>query len=63
MLLYWSKMAATGNPNGGGNPTWPRYDAKTDAHLELATPPRAGTALQKDKCDFWDSVTLPWPHL
>jgi para-nitrobenzyl esterase len=63
MLLYWSKMAATGNPNGEGNPVWPRYDAKTDAHLELATPPRAGTALRKDQCDFWDGVTLPWPHL
>ena len=63
MLLYWSKMATTGNPNGGGNPMWPRYDAKTDAHMELATPPRAGTALREDQCDFWDSVTLPWPHL
>ena len=63
MLLYWSKMAASGNPNGEGNPVWPRYDAKTDAHLELATPPRAGTALRKDQCDFWDGVTLPWPHL
>ena len=63
MLLYWSRMAATGNPNGGSNPVWPRYDATTDAHLELAIPPRARTALRKDQCDFWDGITLPWPHL
>lgn len=63
MALYWSRMAVTGNPNGGGNPAWPRYEAKSDAHLELAIPPRAGRALKKEQCDFWDTVTLPWPHL
>ncbi len=36
MVLYWSRMAVTGNPNGGSNPAWPRYEAQTDAHLELA---------------------------
>ena len=63
MTLYWARMAVTGNPNGEGNPAWPRYDAKTDAYLQLEIPPRAGTALQKGQCDFWDTVTLPWPHL
>jgi para-nitrobenzyl esterase len=63
VMTYWARMAVTGNPNGGGNPQWPQYDAKTDAHLQLAIPIRAGAALQKEQCDFWDAVTLPWPHL
>ncbi len=63
MALYWSRMAVTGNPNAAPNPPWPRYDPQTDAYLELATPPRAGEGLKKEQCDFWDSVTLPWPHL
>ena len=63
MVFYWSNMAATGNPNASGNPAWPRYDVETDSYLELAIPPRAGTALQKEQCDFWDTVSLPWPHL
>ena len=56
-------MAATGNPNGGGNPSWPRYDPGIDEHMELAVNARSGRDLRKAECDFWDTVTLPWPHL
>ena len=63
MVLYWSSMARTGDPNGSGRPTWPRYDADVDSYLELAIPPRPGNALHKNQCDFWDSVPLPRPHL
>ena len=63
LVRYWSTMAATGNPNGGGNPSWPRYDPGTGEHMELAVNTRAGRDLRKAECDFWDTVTLPWPHL
>ena len=63
MILYWSRMARTSDPNGPGTPTWPRYQAGSDRYLELATPPGAKSDLHKAQCDFWDTIVLPWPHL
>jgi para-nitrobenzyl esterase len=56
MMRYWSRFAATGDPNGAPDLTWPRYDAASDPFLTLDTPLRAGTQLLADKCAFWDSV-------
>lgn len=63
MILYWSRMARTGDPNGPGTPTWPRYEAGSDLYLELATPPGPKSDLHKAQCDFWDTIVFPWPHL
>ena len=63
MVGYWSRMARTGNPNGGEDPQWPAYTPGNDAYLEIG----AITATKKGPadamCDFWDTVTFPWPHL
>ena len=32
---YWTRFAATGDPNGPGAPHWPAYDRKTDLCLEI----------------------------
>jgi para-nitrobenzyl esterase len=32
---YWTNFAKTGNPNGGGLPHWPKYDATKKQYLEL----------------------------
>jgi para-nitrobenzyl esterase len=52
---YWTRMAATADPNGDGDPTWPRYDAATDRHLVFDVPVREDGALRAAACDFWDS--------
>ena len=32
---YWANFAKTGDPNGPGLPTWPRYDAASDRLLDF----------------------------
>jgi para-nitrobenzyl esterase len=61
MKGYWTRFAATGDPNGDGAPAWPLYDTATDPHLSLNDPPQASAALGKDGCDFWDPLLAAMP--
>jgi para-nitrobenzyl esterase len=54
MKGYWTRFAATGDPNGDGAEAWPLYDVAVDAHLSLVDPPQAGVRLGQPACDFWD---------
>jgi para-nitrobenzyl esterase len=56
MTGAWTRFATSGDPNGGGMPTWPRYDVATDPYLQLDTTVKAGAALRTKQCDFWDTV-------
>ena len=53
---YWSRLGATGDPNGEGAVAWPAYDAATDPYLRLDTTITADQGVHTDKCDFWDSL-------
>ena len=63
MVGYWTRMATTGNPNGRGDPQWPAYSPDNDAYLEISANTGAKSGPVNAKCDFWDTVTFPWPHL
>lgn len=56
-------MARSGNPNGGDDPLWPATTATTDAYLELGAETAGNDVLLDATCDFWDTISLPSPHL
>jgi para-nitrobenzyl esterase len=39
VMDLWIRFARTGDPNGGINVTWPRYDPEKDQYLEIGTRP------------------------
>ena len=64
LVGYWTRMAKTGNPNGGGDPEWPAVSNENDAYLEIGatTIARPGGPANA-RCDFWDKTPLLWPHI
>lgn len=56
MMSYWYELTAKGDPNSEGAVSWPKYDTASDEHIELGMPISAGSALKKEKCDFWDAL-------
>ena len=58
---YWSRLAATGDPNGEGAVAWPTYDVATDPFLQLDDPVAAGEGVRTRQCDFWDSLATAGP--
>ena len=56
MLRYWTRFAATGNPNRHGAPAWPRYGTSDQFQsLELPAPVTKGGFAADHKCAFWGS--------
>lgn len=55
MLGYWTRFAATGDPNGGGAPVWPAVSA-SEPFLQLDATIATGTGWRNTECDFWDAV-------
>jgi para-nitrobenzyl esterase len=60
MMGYWTRFAATGNPNGGGAPAWPRIGGTTPRLQELipkATAPEPATVFAGfHQCAFWATI-------
>ena len=58
MMKYWSRFAATGNPNGGGAPYWPAFDPVRQRIEELTstgiTPETSFGAYHQ--CAFWAQI-------
>ena len=49
MQEYWTRFAATGDPNGPDVPKWPAYDTNHDLCLEIGKAVRAVPIPHKDK--------------
>jgi carboxylesterase type B len=56
MRAYWTRFAASADPNDASAPFWPLYDHATDPYLLIDDPIAAGEAVRKPECDFWDSI-------
>jgi len=59
LMGYWTRFAATGNPNGAGAGAWPSYDPSTDSMLQLDDTPIAINGYDNPQCDYLS--TLPQP--
>lgn len=55
---YWSAMAASGQPNGGGRLAWPTTTTASDAVLVLDAPVSTAPSFHGAQCDFWDAHGL-----
>ena len=53
---YWAAFATTGDPNGGGRPTWLPYRRlkQSDNVLELDTLIQASEGIRTEQCELWD---------
>jgi para-nitrobenzyl esterase len=56
IMGYWTRFAATGDPNGDGAPVWPQYDETTDQHLQLGDEIGVSGGLYTEACDLADGI-------
>jgi para-nitrobenzyl esterase len=54
---WWTRFAATGDPNDGTGVDWPEFVSATDPYLEIIPTPAAGSGLHTDACDLWEPIT------
>jgi len=59
MQGYWTRFAATGDPNGAGAVPWPRFSATADTHLEIGDTVRADMGLRRAVCDELERWIVP----
>ncbi|MFI5095187.1 MAG: carboxylesterase/lipase family protein [Candidatus Acidiferrales bacterium] len=59
LMGYWTRFAATGDPNGASATPWPAYDASSDSMLQLDDTFAMINGYHNPQCDYFS--TLPFP--
>jgi carboxylesterase type B len=53
MERYWTRFAATGDPNGGADLMWPPFTATSDQRMQFTLQPSVVTGFREAECNFW----------
>lgn len=61
MTDYWTNFAKTGNPNGAGLPTWPRYNSATEPTLTFDDQIGVINNYHDRQCALLDTITSLFP--
>ena len=60
MSAAFLRFAATGDPNGGRLPAWPRYKSGEEGFLEFGDTIRAGSGIRPEFCDLYEKLLASW---
>ncbi len=55
LIRYLKRFASDGDPNGGEDFTWPRYQSDDEEQLVLDLEKSTETKYREPQCDFWDT--------
>jgi para-nitrobenzyl esterase len=61
LMGYWTRFAATGDPNGSGATQWLRYDPTTDTMLQLDDMQTVINGYHNTQCDFFSTLHYLFP--
>jgi para-nitrobenzyl esterase len=53
---YWTRLAKTGDPNGGAALAWPAFSAAADMRINLATDISVVSNFRSTECTFWRTL-------
>lgn len=56
MQRYWSRFAATGDPNGGDDVQWPMWSLEDNQRMNFSLDPSVVTDFRADECEFWRTL-------
>jgi para-nitrobenzyl esterase len=63
MIKFWTHIAKVGDPNDGTTAHWQAARHAPSPFIELNVPSVTREGHAGALCDFWNSLTLPSPHL